>query len=109
MIDTDVGNFCAALDVVNTTTSTKQSAREFRSETDLEHAIEAAKQRMCAATDWDEKLVRWREWVRLMDQRSIHMQRFLKRLAEMNSPPSTSARIAQASAECSGNAAGGAP
>jgi hypothetical protein len=107
MIDTDVGNFCAALDVVNTTASTKQPASEFRSETDLEHAIKAAKQRMCDAPDRDGKMQHWREMCALIDKRTPWRRRFLQRLEAMNTPPSTSARIAQASAARSGNAAGG--
>ena len=64
-------------------------------EQQLEHAIEAAKQRMCAAEDRQLKLQYWREMCRLID-RKLEL-----------SPPSTSARRAKASAECSGNAAGG--
>jgi hypothetical protein len=83
MIDTDVGNFCAALDVVNTTASTKQSAREFRSETDLEHAIKAASDRMLAAPDRDAKMQHWREMCRLIDQRTPHRVRFMERMRSL--------------------------
>lgn len=36
----------------------------------LEREIEAAKERMCAATTREEKLTHWREMVRLIDQRT---------------------------------------
>lgn len=109
MIDSHVGKACSVEPVGNTTAATQRVASDFRSDADLEAAIEAAKQRLYAATTWNEKLVRWREWVRLIDQRSVHRARFLARMEQMQSPPSTSLGKAQATGECRGNAAGGVP
>lgn len=63
------------------------------SNVELEAAIAYARACLYAAPTWDEKLVRWREWVRLIDQRFP--------------PPSSPTRIAKASVGCRGNAAGG--
>lgn len=49
-------------------------------EAQLEVAIEAAKQRLCAAPDYDEKLLHWREMVRLIDQRSPQRRQFMARV-----------------------------
>lgn len=79
----------------------------FTDELQLEAAIAAAYAALIAAPSWEEKLERWREWVRLLDMRSVSYARFLGRLEQMQSPPSSPTRIAQASVGCSGNAAGG--
>lgn len=78
-------------------------------ESELEAAIEAAKERMYAATDRQLKLQYWRVMCRLMDQRTPERQQFLKRLEQMQSPPSRSTRIEQASVERRRAAAGGVP
>lgn len=67
--------------VDNTTAGTQRAHEPFRSESQLEAEIEAAKQRMCAAPERDEKLTHWREMVRLIDQRSPHRVRFMERIA----------------------------
>lgn len=51
------------------------------SEAQLEQLIEAAKQRMCAAADWNDKRKHWSEMVRLIDQRSPSRVRFMERMA----------------------------
>ena len=53
------------------------------SDAQLELAIAYARDCLYAAPTWDEKLVRWREWVRLIDQRSPSRARFLQRLEGM--------------------------
>lgn len=78
-------------------------------EASLELAISAAYAALIAAPSWEEKLERWREWVRLLDQRSVSRQRFLARLEQMQSPSSVPTRIAQASVGCRRPAAGGVP
>lgn len=50
-------------------------------EEQLELDIEAAKQRMCEAPARADKLVHWREMVRLIDQRTPHRRRFMARMA----------------------------
>lgn len=59
---------------------TQLPAREFRSDAELECAIAAAKDRMCAAPEREQKLTHWREMCRLIDQRSIHQVRFMERM-----------------------------
>ena len=76
-----VGVSCATVDTVNTSAPTQREPQPFRSEEELETAIEAAKQRMCAAPERDEKLRHWREMCRLIDQRSPHRIRFMERMA----------------------------
>lgn len=49
-------------------------------ESQLEIAIEAAKQRMCAAPARQDKLTHWREMCRLMEQRTPHRVRFMSRM-----------------------------
>jgi hypothetical protein len=80
MIDTGVGKRCVAVDLVNTAASTKSPASEFRSETDLEAAIKAASDRMCAAPDREGKMQHWREMCRLIDLRTPHRVRFMERM-----------------------------
>lgn len=49
-------------------------------ESQLEAAISAAKDRMCAAPTREGKLEHWREMVRLIDQRTPHRVRFMQRM-----------------------------
>lgn len=49
----------------------------------LEQQIEAAKQRMCAAPERDEKLRHWREMCRLIDQRTPSRVRFMERIRSL--------------------------
>ena len=49
------------------------------SEAELEAAIAAAYQRLINAPTWEEKLERWREMVKLIDQRTPARVRFMER------------------------------
>jgi hypothetical protein len=48
-------------------------------EEQLELAIEAARERMCAAPDRTLKMQYWREMCRLIDQRTPERRRFMER------------------------------
>ena len=77
------GNFCSSNPTSNTSAQTKCEPHKFSSplsESQLEAAIEAAKQRMCAAPTRDGKLEHWREMCRLIDQRTPHRVRFMERM-----------------------------
>lgn len=50
------------------------------SESQLEAAISAAKERMCAAPDRTLKMQYWREMCALIDQRTPHRVRFMERV-----------------------------
>lgn len=49
-------------------------------ESQLETAIKAASDRMCAAPERAGKMREWREMCRLIDQRTPHRVRFLERM-----------------------------
>jgi hypothetical protein len=49
-------------------------------EQQLEAAIQAASDRMCAAPERADKLRHWREMVRLMEQRTPERVRFMERV-----------------------------
>jgi hypothetical protein len=80
MLDSPVGNFAAVEALGNIPASSQRPEPQFRSEAELEAAIEAAKQRMCEAPEREGKLRYWREMCRLIDKRSIHYVRFLERM-----------------------------
>jgi hypothetical protein len=58
-----------------------QDWKSCTSEEALERAIEAAKQRMCAAPERPEKMRHWREMCRLIDLRTPSRRRFMERMA----------------------------
>jgi hypothetical protein len=81
MIYTSVGKFASVEAVGNTTAETSNAAEKtkFRSETDLEAAINAAMGRMCKAPTREEKMAEWREMCWLIDQRTPSRRRFMAR------------------------------
>jgi len=66
------------------TTATRSDAptgcTPYTSEADLELAISAAMQRMCAAPDRTLKMQYWREMCGLIDQRTPGRRRFMERM-----------------------------
>jgi hypothetical protein len=79
MIDTAAGNSCPVAASANSPAKTERESGKFGSEQQLERAIEAAKQLLCAAPTREQKLTHWREMVRLIDQRTPARVRFMER------------------------------
>lgn len=79
-LDAEVRKYFAVKDIGNTPAKTIRTAESFGSEAALETAIEAAKQRMCAAPSRPEKMAAWREMCRLIDQRTPSRMRFMERV-----------------------------
>jgi hypothetical protein len=81
MTDATVGNCCAVNALGDSPPQTQRPATNFRSEADLEAAITAAMDRMCAAPDRTLKMQYWREMCRLIDMRTPSRRRFMERIA----------------------------
>ena len=77
---TAVGEKTAENGCANDTPSMQREPPAFRSEAELEAAIAAAYQRLINAPTWEEKLERWREMVKLIDQRTPARVRFMERM-----------------------------
>jgi hypothetical protein len=65
-----VSNFCAVNGLGNSPGSTQCAPDSFRSDAELEIAIEKATEALGAAQGRTAKLAAWRELVKLIDQRS---------------------------------------
>lgn len=79
-LDAEVRKYFSVKDLGNTPAKTIRTGESFGSEAALETAIEAAKQRMCAAPTRPEKMAAWREMVRLIDRRTPSRIRFMARM-----------------------------
>lgn len=80
MSATPAGTSCAVEDNGDSPAKAQRDLQSFRSEYDLERAINAATIALGEGQTRAEKMQRWRELCRLIDQRTPARRRFMERM-----------------------------